>query len=101
MNIKLRNSRPQRATKQVLTSSQVVLATLTSAGKEGPLGKLPENHFSVCVIDEASQALEVLFVVLFLVSDPSNSVPAKSTNFNTSGPPVDLSISYLLQCLEI
>ncbi|XP_063685644.1 DNA-binding protein SMUBP-2-like [Bolinopsis microptera] len=51
--------RELKATKQVLTSSQVVLCTLTSAGKRGPLGKLPDNHFSVCVIDEASQALEV------------------------------------------
>ena len=51
--------RQLKMTKEVLTKAQVVLATLTGAGREGPLGKLPERHFAVCVIDEASQALEV------------------------------------------
>ena len=48
-----------RATKEVLTGTQVVLATLTSASsKDGPLRHLPENHFDLAVIDECSQSLE-------------------------------------------
>ena len=52
-------TRESAATRNVLANAQVVLATLTSSSKEGPIGKLPKDHFSLCVIDEVSQALEV------------------------------------------
>ena len=38
--------------------AEVVLATNTSAGNDGPLGCVPEDHFDLVVIDEAAQALE-------------------------------------------
>ena len=35
------------------------LGTLASSGLDSPLKHLPENHFSLLVIDECSQAIEL------------------------------------------
>jgi len=40
---------------QVLKSSEVIMATLTSSSDDGPLRSLGEGHFDVVVIDECSQ----------------------------------------------
>ena len=50
--------REQKAIKEILTGAEVVLATNTSAGSDGPLGGVVEDHFDLVVIDEAAQALE-------------------------------------------
>ncbi|XP_028515203.1 DNA-binding protein SMUBP-2 [Exaiptasia diaphana] len=50
--------REEKAMKEVLIGAEVVLATNTSAGNDGPLGRLPMDHFDLVVIDEAAQALE-------------------------------------------
>ncbi|XP_068250113.1 DNA-binding protein SMUBP-2-like [Palaemon carinicauda] len=50
--------RETRLTKQILTTADVILATLTSCGKDGPLRHLPQEHLDVTVIDECSQAIE-------------------------------------------
>ncbi|KAK7023360.1 DNA-binding protein SMUBP-2 [Halocaridina rubra] len=47
-----------RLTKHILTSCDVILATLTSSGKDGPLRHLPPDHIDLVVIDECSQAIE-------------------------------------------
>lgn len=44
-----------RLTKQILTNSDVILATLTSSSNDGPLKLLREDFFDVVVIDECSQ----------------------------------------------
>lgn len=44
--------------KEILIGAEVVLATNTSAGNDGPLGCVPMDHFDIVVIDEAAQALE-------------------------------------------
>jgi len=51
-------SRERRALTEILGRAEVVLGTLTSAGRDGPLKHLPANHFQLTVIDEAGQALE-------------------------------------------
>ncbi|XP_047483924.1 DNA-binding protein SMUBP-2-like [Penaeus chinensis] len=50
--------REMRLTKQILTNSDVILATLTSSSNDGPLKLLREDFFDVVVIDECSQAIE-------------------------------------------
>ena len=50
--------REKKALKEILGRAEVVLGTLTSAGRESPLQHLPDKHFSLTVIDECSQALE-------------------------------------------
>ncbi|XP_066999150.2 DNA-binding protein SMUBP-2 [Anabrus simplex] len=52
------HARKDRAQKEVLLGANVVLTTLVTASREGPLGDLPEDHFDVVIIDECSQALE-------------------------------------------
>lgn len=44
-----------RLTKQILMTSDVILATLTSSSNDGPLKLLREDFFDVVVIDECSQ----------------------------------------------
>lgn len=51
--------RERRVLKEVLLKAEVILGTLTSSGQDSPLKHLPENHFSMTVIDECSQALEM------------------------------------------
>ncbi|XP_059153320.1 DNA-binding protein SMUBP-2-like [Physella acuta] len=51
--------REEAATKEILSRADVVLVTLTSATRDGPLKYLKEDHFDLVVIDECSQALEV------------------------------------------
>ena len=52
--------RETKAIKHILTSADVVLATLTSAAPwDGPLKHLQDDHFDVTVIDECSQSLEM------------------------------------------
>ncbi|KAK0042710.1 DNA-binding protein SMUBP-2 [Biomphalaria pfeifferi] len=50
--------REEAATKDILSRADVVLVTLTSASRDGPLKYLKEDHFDLVVIDECSQALE-------------------------------------------
>ncbi|CAL4117470.1 unnamed protein product, partial [Meganyctiphanes norvegica] len=50
--------RESRLTKQILSGADVVLATLTSSSKGGPLKHLPDDHFDLAVIDECSQSIE-------------------------------------------
>ncbi|XP_066946913.1 DNA-binding protein SMUBP-2-like isoform X2 [Macrobrachium rosenbergii] len=50
--------RETRLTKQILTTCDVILATLTSCGNDGPLRHLPQEHLDLVVIDECSQAIE-------------------------------------------
>ncbi|XP_064096292.1 DNA-binding protein SMUBP-2-like [Macrobrachium nipponense] len=50
--------RETRLTKQILTTCDVILATLTSCGNDGPLRHLPQEHLDLIVIDECSQAIE-------------------------------------------
>ncbi|ROT69945.1 putative DNA-binding protein SMUBP-2 [Penaeus vannamei] len=50
--------REMRLTKQILMTSDVILATLTSSSNDGPLKLLREDFFDVVVIDECSQAIE-------------------------------------------
>lgn len=50
--------REGRAIKEVLNSADCILATLTTAGWDGPLKHIKENHFDMIIIDECSQALE-------------------------------------------
>ncbi|XP_053208695.1 DNA-binding protein SMUBP-2-like [Panonychus citri] len=47
--------------KQILSSSNIILATLVSSSSDGPLQHLddPDKHFDVLIIDECSQATEV------------------------------------------
>ena len=51
--------REQQLTASILTTADVVLSTLTSASKEGPLKFVKDGHFDLLIIDEAAQALEV------------------------------------------
>lgn len=50
--------RERKAVSRVLTNSNVILSTLTTASDDGPLRNLPRGHFEVAVVDECSQALE-------------------------------------------
>lgn len=51
--------RENRALKEVLTQSDIILATLTTAGPDGPLKHIKQSdHFDLVIIDECSQALE-------------------------------------------
>ncbi|XP_064637243.1 DNA-binding protein SMUBP-2-like isoform X2 [Lineus longissimus] len=50
--------RESAATKDILRRADVVLSTLTSATRDGPLKYLEDGHFDLVVIDECSQALE-------------------------------------------
>ena len=50
--------RENKAMKEILSSAQVVLGTMTAISPEGPLKHLPLDHFDLSVIDEAAQALE-------------------------------------------
>lgn len=50
--------REERAIKELLLNTDVVLSTLTSVTQEGPLKCLKEDHFGLTVIDECSQAIE-------------------------------------------
>lgn len=50
--------REEAATSEVLLHSDVILATLTSAGPDSPLKLLRDSKFQLVVIDECSQALE-------------------------------------------
>jgi len=52
-------TRESKAMKEVLTGADVILSTLNSASRDGPLKHLPDEHFKLLVIDEAAQALEV------------------------------------------
>lgn len=49
--------RESTAVKQVLSSADVILSTLTSSTSEGPLKHLPDDFFDYTVIDECSQAI--------------------------------------------
>jgi len=51
--------RERKVLKEILASADIVLGTLTSSGADSPLKHLPEDHFSLAVIDECSQALEM------------------------------------------
>ena len=52
--------REKQAIKEILSNADVVLSTLTSATPwDGPLKHLKDDHFSVAVIDECSQSLEM------------------------------------------
>jgi len=51
--------REKKILKEILASADVVLGTLTSSSQDSPLKHLPENHFSLTVIDECSQSLEM------------------------------------------
>jgi ATP-dependent RNA/DNA helicase IGHMBP2 len=50
--------REEKCLKQILSTVDVVLCTLTGASPEGPLKYLPEDHFDMAIIDECAQALE-------------------------------------------
>uniref|UniRef100_A0A2C9JKU4 DNA helicase n=1 Tax=Biomphalaria glabrata TaxID=6526 RepID=A0A2C9JKU4_BIOGL len=50
--------REEAATKDILSRADVVLVTLTSASRDGPLKYLKEDHFDLVVIDECSQVSE-------------------------------------------
>jgi len=50
--------REKKAMESILSRAEVVLATLTAATPLGPLKHLPQDHFSLTVVDEAGQALE-------------------------------------------
>lgn len=51
--------------KEVLQSSDCILATLTTAHEDGPLKHLKDGHFDIIIIDECSQAMEVCFKFKF------------------------------------
>ena len=53
------HERERNAIKEILKRADVVLSTLTSASRDGPLKHLPRDHFDVTVIDECSQSLEI------------------------------------------
>ena len=42
-----------------LKKADIVLSTLTSCRKDGPIGNLPNNYFDVTVIEECGQAMEM------------------------------------------
>lgn len=53
--------RENRALKEVLGQSDIILATLTTAGPDGPLRHIVKDKpdfFDLVIIDECSQALE-------------------------------------------
>lgn len=52
--------RENRALKDVLNGCDIILATLTTAGFDGPLKHIKDSssHFDIVIIDECSQALE-------------------------------------------
>ena len=51
--------RENRALKEVLNSCDIILATLTTTGNDGPLKHIKDfSHFDIVIIDECSQALE-------------------------------------------
>ncbi|XP_033095594.1 DNA-binding protein SMUBP-2-like [Anneissia japonica] len=50
--------REAKAMREILTHADVVLATTTSASREGPLYNVPKEHFDLVVVDECAQALE-------------------------------------------
>jgi ATP-dependent RNA/DNA helicase IGHMBP2 len=55
--------RENRALKDVLNNVDIILATLTTTGNDGPLKHIIKNkditsHFDIIIIDECSQALE-------------------------------------------
>lgn len=43
------------AVKEIFKKAQVVMATLTMASEDGPLGEIDRNRFDLVVIDECSQ----------------------------------------------
>ena len=49
----------QSVTIHLYTYLTIYLGTLASSGADSPLKHLPENHFSMTVIDECSQSLEM------------------------------------------
>jgi len=51
--------RERKVLKEILSNAQVILGTLASSGADSPLKFLPEDHFSMIVIDECSQSLEM------------------------------------------
>lgn len=51
--------RENRAIKEVINSCDIILATLTTVGPDGPLKHIKDySHFDLVIIDECSQALE-------------------------------------------
>ncbi len=52
-------AREDRAVTAILTTADVVLGTPATLSLLGSLAKVPVGHFSVAVLDEAGQALEV------------------------------------------
>lgn len=51
-------TREEKAQRELLLGSSVVLATLTSVNEEGAIKHLPDQFFDVVIIDECSQAIE-------------------------------------------
>eukprot|EP00088_Acartia_fossae_P006397 TRINITY_DN12950_c0_g1_i6.p1 TRINITY_DN12950_c0_g1~~TRINITY_DN12950_c0_g1_i6.p1 ORF type:complete len:989 (-),score=212.71 TRINITY_DN12950_c0_g1_i6:60-3026(-) len=51
--------REKKVLKEILGNAQIILGTLASCGIDSPLKHLPEEHFSLTVIDECSQSLEM------------------------------------------
>ena len=49
--------REKSASLSILKNADVVLATLTTSGPDGPLRHLPQGHFDFTVIDECSQVI--------------------------------------------
>ena len=56
-------TRETTAIKDVLTRSQVVLATLTSATDQGPLHIIKDTPFDLVIIDECSQVSDALLAI--------------------------------------
>lgn len=49
--------REEAATREILKHADIVLSTLTSASRDGPLKLLDQGHFDLTIIDECSQVL--------------------------------------------
>ena len=56
--------RESAAVSGILTRADVVLSTLTTACDDGPLSHLGDRMFDIVVIDECSQVINSLFIIL-------------------------------------